>query len=72
MNGDRKLAGSCTGRPFNVTLASVGAPSWTWRLPETGTDCDAPDAIVPVHTTLPVEGSVAITQHDAEAWTATV
>jgi len=35
-------------------------------------DWDAPAAIVPVHTTLPVDAAVAMTQHDAEAAMATV
>jgi hypothetical protein len=55
-----------------VTLASVGAPSWTSRSPVTDNECDAPGETVPAHTVCPVDGSVAITQHEAEASTTTV
>ena len=38
----------------------------------TDNECDAPGATVPAHTVCPVDGSVAITQHEAEASTTTV
>ncbi len=72
LNGDRKPAGSVTGWPSNVTLASLGAPSWTPKLPVTDNEWDSPAATVPAHTTRPVAGSVAMTQHGAVAPMATV
>ena len=54
-----------------VTFASVGAPRSMARSPETDNERDDPPAMVPVQTTRPDEGSVAITQHNEDAWMAT-
>jgi hypothetical protein len=71
-NGEWNPVGMTTCSPFMVTLMSLAAPSRRNRLPVAGMDLVWPSWRVPVHTTVPVETSVASTQHRPVALRATV
>ena len=74
VNGDRNPVGSCTGRPSIVTLGiGGGAELDAQNRPRPDNERGMPPPRrCPVHTTCPDEGSVAITQHGADASMATV